>query len=309
MRINFDFMDLESFLAVMETGSFHGASGRLSLSQSSVTRRVQKLETALGSTLFERTTRDVRPTLAAKRLRQRAEEILDEVKETTRAMRDENAAFAHQRAQSVTLATIPTVVSGLVAPALRRFRGDHQGTRVRILDLAANEVAEAVATGEVDFGVCSIPLLEPVIEFELVLSDPMVLALASEHPRCQQTEVAWSDLSGEPLILPARGTGNRLLIDEALARTKLPVRWTYEVGRSTTALNLVAAGVGVAPLPLSAMAMREGNDIAWRHMAGPNISRPIGLLRRAGQRDSAAAASLIECIRICGARWADHHPA
>jgi len=299
MRINFDFTDLEAFLAVMETGSFHVASERLNLSQSSITRRVQKLETALRSTLFERTTRDVRPTLAAKRLQQRAEAILDEVKETARAMQDESAAFAHQRAQSVTVATIPTVVSGLIAPALRKFSDELPGARVRLRDLAANEVAEAVAAGEVDFGICSIPLLEPATEFELLFNDPMVLALNPEHKFCQRVEIAWTDLAGEGLILPAQGTGNRLLIDEALARTKLPLRWTYEVGRSTTALDLVAAGVGVAPLPLSAMEQRQG--VVWRQMKSPEISRPIGLLRRAGQRESAAAAALIKHIVASGA--------
>ena len=86
MRIKFDFLDLEAFLAVKETSSFHAASERLNLSQSSVTRRVQKLEEALGTEVFERTTRDVRPTLAAKRLQVRAEAILQDAQETTLAM-------------------------------------------------------------------------------------------------------------------------------------------------------------------------------------------------------------------------------
>ncbi|WP_029064993.1 LysR family transcriptional regulator, partial [Labrenzia sp. DG1229] len=85
MRINFDFNDLEAFLAVMETGSFHLAAERLNLSQSAITRRVQKLEDVLGSSLFERTTRAVRPTLAAKRLQARAEVMLEGARETTLA--------------------------------------------------------------------------------------------------------------------------------------------------------------------------------------------------------------------------------
>lgn len=297
MRINFDFTDLEAFVAVMDTASFHAASERLNLSQSSITRRVQKLEAALGSTLFERTTRDVRPTLAAKRLLQRAEVILDEVKETTRAMQDESAVYAHQTAKSVTVATIPTVISGLIAPAVGRLRYDLPDVRVRILDLAANEVAEAVASGEADFGICSIPLLEPGTEFELLFSDPMVLAFNPDHVFVQNKEISWADLGGEPLILPARGTGNRLLIDEALARAKLPLRWTYEVGRSTTALDLVSAGAGLAPLPLSALSAKSTGAIVWRHIANPAVSRPIGLLRRAGLRDSPTAAALISTIK------------
>lgn len=299
MRINFDFTDLEAFLAVMETNSFHEASEKLHLSQSSISRRVQKLETALDSTLFERSTRDVRPTLAAKRLQQRAETILDEVKETSRAMRDESAAFSHQRAQQVTVATIPTVVGALIAPAVSRLRADGRAIRLRILDLAANEVAEAVSQGVADFGICSIPLLEPATEFETLFTDRLALGLAPDHPLAERASIAWEDLSGEALILPARGTGNRLMIDEALARTKLPLRWTYEVGRSTTAMDLIASGVGVAPLPRSALTQTNEQRVVWRPLTSPSVARPVGLLRRTGQEDATAAAALIDAIRAC----------
>lgn len=296
MRINFDFLDLEAFLAVKETGSFHLASERLNLSQSSVTRRVQKLEEALGTQLFERTTREVRPTLAAKRLQLRAEAILQDAQETTLALRDESAAFAHQRAQTVTLATIPTVIGALVSPAIHAFRVAGQTARIRLLDLAANEVAEAVAQGEADFGLCSIPMLEPVTEFTLLFNEPMVLALPADHPLGHRTTLTWPDLASEPLILPARGTGNRLLIDEALARSRTPVRWTFEVGRTSTALELVSRGIGIAPLPRLALDGTSSDNVRWRPVNGPDVARPIGLLTRIGQKDTPQAAALKRAI-------------
>ncbi|MGI9399732.1 MAG: LysR family transcriptional regulator [Rhizobiaceae bacterium] len=292
MRINFDFLDLEAFLAVKETGSFHLASERLGLSQSSVSRRILKLEENLGSILFERTTRDVRPTLAAKRLQIRAESILQEAQETTRAMRDETAAYAYQRAQTVTVATIPTVVRGLVCPAINGFRAAGNNARIRILDLAANEVAEAVAQGEADFGISSIPMLEPTTEFTRLFDDPMVLAMPFDHEMARHKSLSWQDLKGEPLILPARGTGNRLLIDEALARSPNPLHWEYEVGRSTTALDLVSAGIGVAPLPKMALLGERLEGICWRPVGDPDVSRPIGLLSRLAQEDLPAGGEL-----------------
>ena len=96
MGINYDFGDLEAFLAVKETGSFHAAATRLNMSQSAITRRIQKLEDALDSRLYVRTTRAGKPTLAAKRLQARAEALLQDARETTEAMRDDSVAFAHQ---------------------------------------------------------------------------------------------------------------------------------------------------------------------------------------------------------------------
>lgn len=292
MRINFDFLDLEAFLAVKELGSFHAAAARLNLSQSSVTRRVRKLELALGTSLFERTTREVRPTLAAKQLQLRAEAILQEAQETTRALRDETAAHAHQQAQTVILASVPTVIGGLVGPALGRFRAAGQSARVRILDMAANEVAEAVAQGEADLGICSIPAEEPMTEFRPLFSEELVLALRDDHPLAGRGRLTWADLADETLILPTRGTGNRLLIDEALARGAVPLRWTYEVGRTTTALELVSRGVGLAPVPRMALSASLFGGLAGLPLTRPEVSRPIGLLSRFGQRDRPAVLAL-----------------
>ena len=292
MRINFDFLDLEVFLSVMDTGSFHMASDRMGLSQSSVTRRIQKLENVLDSKLFERTTRAVKPTLAAKRLRLRAEAILDEAQETTRALLDESMAYNHQRARSITLATIPTVISDLIIPAIQSFRKKHPTTRIRLLDMAANEVAEAVALGEADFGVCSVATLEPTTRFEFLFDDPMMVAMKCGHRLAEAEQVPWAHLQEERLILPSRSTGNRMLIDDALARAGLPLSWSFEVTRTSTALELVSAGLGIAPLPRSAIASVDLAKIRILPLEQPIISRPVGFLTRSAQGTNSIVESL-----------------
>lgn len=297
MRINFDIQDLETFLAVKETGSFQAASRRLNISQPSVSRRIRKLEDALGSVLFTRTTREVRPMLAAKRLHIRAEAILEDLRETSRAMRDESDAHAYQRARTVNVATIPSVVGALLVPALRRFPGGGDGARIRILDVSANDVAVAVAEGEADLGICSVPMLEPTTSFEPLFSDPLVLAIPRDSTLAGLSGVAWADLEKQTLILPARGTGNRLLIDEALARTVHKVRWSLEVGRTSTALDLVAEGIGVAPLPRMALAGSTPQRVRQCRITSPEVMRPIGLLTRYGQVDTKRTAALKTALR------------
>ena len=294
MRINYDFGDLEAFLAVKETGAFHAAADRLNLSQSAITRRIQKLEEALGSQLFERTTRSLKPTLAAKRLQARAEAIIADAQETTRAMRDESVAYAYQRGAMVTFAAIPTVAGLLISPAITAFRESGHSARIRILDGTANEVAEAVASGEADFGICSIPMLEPSTDFEPLFDDQFVVTLHNSHPLSARDTVQLSDLDDTPLIVPARGTGNRLLIDEAMARARQPLKWSIEVGRSATALVLVQDDMGAALLPKSCIG---DADVSTCTLDVLDIARPIGLLSRLGQRDLSPIIALKAAIR------------
>lgn len=297
MRINYEFNDLEAFLAVKETGSFHQAAERLNLSQSAVTRRVQKLETALDTVLFKRTTREVRPTLAAKRLQTRAEAILETAQETSLAMRDESIAFEYQRNLVITVAVIPTIISSLMTAAIKKFREQGQKARIRLLDHTANTVAETVAKGDADFGIGSIPELEQSTQFEHLFDDQIVLVHRRDHPINTRQNLDWPDLAGEDLIVPARGTGNRLLIDEAMARSGLPLQWTYEARRSTTALELVSAGIGLALLPKSTVSQHQNTAITSKSIANPAITRPVGFLTRVGQKPTSTELALKTIIR------------
>ena len=288
MGINYDFDDLEAFMAVKETNSFRLAAEKLHLSQSVISRRIRKLETALDSILFERTTRSVKPTLAAKRLHVRAKAMLDDRREMTLAMRDESVAFQYQRNIVITVALVPTVVSLLIPTSVKAFHKLGQKARFRLLDLTANGVAEQVAKGEADFGISSIPELEPNTEFIPLFNDEIVMVCPENHKLAELSLVNWTDFAAEELIVPCRGTGNRLLIDETMARAGLSISWSYEIRRSTTALELVAAGMGLALLPKSAIDPNKINGVEIRTISNPCIIRPIGLLKRIGHKPTAA---------------------
>lgn len=296
MRINFDFADLEAFLVLCETGSFVGAARHLGHSQSTLTRRIQRLEDELGTALFERTTRSVRPTLAAKRFRARAQTMLDDARESLREMQDETARFRHQTATIVTVAAVPSAIPRLLIPAAGLFAERAGGARLRIHDLLANEVTEAVLSGDADFGLTSLITQEPGLDFAPLLEDRIVLAVPRGHPLADTGSVAWSELSGHRLILPLQGSGNRALIDRMLARHRISLRWTYEVQRTTTSLEMVRSGLGVAPLPLSAVSLSAGEDQTLRDLVEPEVTRGFWLVTREKGRLSPDALMLHDQI-------------
>ena len=57
--MNFDINDLIAFRAVAELGNFRKAAESIHISQPAFSRRIEKLENALGTQLLERTTRKV----------------------------------------------------------------------------------------------------------------------------------------------------------------------------------------------------------------------------------------------------------
>ena len=294
MRISYDFIDLEIFLAVMETGSFHLAAEKLNTSQSAVTRRIQKLENALEVRLFHRTTRSVKPSLAAKSFQQRAQIILNEAKQATASMRDETARLAFQNRRIITVAAVPSAIPKLLTHAIQTFQLTNANARFRILDRLANDVAETVASGEADFGISSIPPLEPNIDFELIAEDKFVLVTTHNHHFSKLNSLHWADLANESLILPTKGTGNRMLIDEAIARSELSPHWLFEVRRTSTAIEMVKAGFGFAVLPDLAV---NDSKLVSIPLLEPSVIRPIGLITRSNATLSDEALNLMLCLK------------
>lgn len=302
MRINFEFSDLEAFLAVADLGSFQRAAEQLNVSQPALTRRIQKLEATLGVRLFDRTTRSLKLTLAAKRLRGRAQAMVDGAAEAMLALQDETARFEYERNAIVSIALVPSATQRILTNAIQEFRRRGYAARIRILDGLANDVAEAVAQGEADFGVTSIPALEPNIGFQAITDDPFVLAFRRDSPLAEQAEIRWDSLKDLPLIVAMKGTGNRMVIDEALARARQSLSWLYEVRRTTTALCLAEAGIGVAVLPETAVPGDPKSPIVSCPLVAPTVSRTIGIVRRLAQPLPTPAEAMIRILEEGGAK-------
>ncbi|NVK30163.1 MAG: LysR family transcriptional regulator [Gammaproteobacteria bacterium] len=294
MRINYDFGDLQAFLAVFEYLSFQRASAELDLSQSAITRRVHKLEQVLGQPLFERTTRRVTPTNTAKQLAIRVAPIIDALHETHLAIHDNSTALAYQRQQTIRIAAVPTLIPGLLVPALHRLRQERPNLRIQIVDKSNHQVAQAVQSAEVDIGLGSMPVLDPGLDFTPITDDRMVVTSQTPIAGANDDMIDWSQLTNLPLIAPAKGTGNRLLLDEAFARKRLQIQWHYEVGRSSTALDLVRAGLGVAIVPKLSLI---GADLYAYYLSDPDLLRPIGIIHQQRLSVTPLIAELIEMLK------------
>lgn len=292
MSINCEMLDLRAFLAVAELGSFSRAAETLNLSQPALSRRIQKLEMAVGEPLLERTTRQVAPTAVGHELLPLVRRMLDELDGSLFALRDLGSA----RGGLVTIACLPTAAFYFLPAVIRRFNEAYPRIRVRILDLSAVEGLQAVARGEAEFGINLMGASSPDLSFDALLEDPFVLAARRDHPLAVRATVAWSDLEPYRLITVHRSSGNRTLLDAALARSGLRLRWFYEVTHLSTSLGLVEAGLGISVLPRLATPRDEHPILVTRPIGAPTVSRTIGIVRRRGTSLSPPAQRFLELL-------------
>lgn len=290
--MNCELLDLRALVAVADGRSFLRAAQQLNLSQPALSRRIQKLEQAVGTVLVERTTRTVRLTAAGAQVVPLIRRMLQEIDGSLVGL----MAQGERAAGRITLASIPSATVQFLPEVLQRFSLDHRNTRVRILDLSAGECAEAVRTGEAEFGL-SLPVgPDSDLSYSPLYDDPYGLVCRKDDPLADIADVGWADLVERRLVTVHRGSGNRTTLEAGLAAQGIHLTWFYEVTRLTSALALVDAGLGPSVLPKLACAGPEAGNLVWRPLKNPVIFRSIGLLQRPGGQLSPACARLVSLL-------------
>ena len=295
-RINLDLAELRAFIAVADHASFSAAAAELHLSQSALSRRIERLENALGAKLFERTTRKVALSAVGREFLRRARELLDGLEESMMNIRE----VAEKMRGEVTVACVPSAVRYFLPQVLRDYHRQYPNIVLRIVDEGANGVLAAVARSEADFGLNYIGTQEPDVDFEPILKEPFVLACRRDHVLAKRKKVSWAELNEHEYMTVTKASGNRMVLDQALTDTPLRPRWFCEVRHVLTIVGLVEAGLGIAAVPRLAMPPADHPLLVSVPLVEPAVERTIGLIRLRARHLPPAAQQLYDMIRAMG---------
>jgi DNA-binding transcriptional LysR family regulator len=290
MAIDLD--QLRAFVAVAEAQSLTRATETLHLSLPAVSRRLSALEDELGVALLARSTRRVALTQTGREFLPRARRLLDELEESLLGIRE----TAARRRGLVTIACIPTAAYYFLPATLADFARRFPNVRVRVMDLSADGVTDAVATGGVEFGIGMEGAVHPEVEFRPLRRDPFVLACRRDHPLAKKRSLRWADLQNETLVGVSRRSGNRLILDRALLPRGIQPNWRYEAEHLSTSLGLVEAGLGVAVVPRLALPRDPHPVLVARPLTDPKIERATGVVLRRGAVPGPAARALLDLL-------------
>ncbi len=297
MKIDFD--GVQAFVMIAEVGSFHRAAQQLHITQTALTRRIQKLEAYLDTRLLDRTTRRVELTAVGREFLPQARNIVLDMMTAVGRLKDMS-----QRAQgNFTLACIPSMSSHVLPDVIRRYSSDHPDNRIRLLDGAAHEVQAAVLGGQAELGIAVQGQKHPDLVETLLFSDPLVFICRTDHPLQARKNVTWGDMRDADLIGVSSFTATRIFMDYQLAKRGIRFQGNYEVQHHATAVNMVAAGVGSAILPASCLKEGDRPGVRKIPMTQPTVRRKVVLLRRKQGSLSPAALAFHDLLRKMAPRF------
>ena len=276
---------LRYFLAVAEELNYTRAAERLHIAPQALSAAIQQLESGLGVRLFERTTRKVELTEAGAALEPEARRTLTHAHAAVRAA--ERAA----RGETGTLRVgfLASTANYILPPVVRAVRERYPGIDLRVEELAVAELVAAVRDRRLDAGITRPPLLDDAsLVTEHVLTEPVAAVVPADHRHAGRSSLLLADLAGERWVLTERSSWppwHAKYDDDFRAAGFEPD--VVQRGSSVQGLlALVAAGVGVTRLPVSARTLRD-SGISFVPLVGETAD--VVLLMRATSRPATLA--------------------
>jgi DNA-binding transcriptional LysR family regulator len=254
---------LRYFLEVARSGSLTEASAHLHVAASALSRQIQGLESALGTTLFERHARGMVLTeagevlaLHARRAQLDAERALDEI-----------GALRGLRAGQVRLATSDAFANEFVPRLCTEFQRTHQGIQFSVQVLPTAQVPAAVRAASADIGLCFSRAPEQDIDVAYRQRAPVLALIPPGHALAAARSLSLARMARYPLALPPRDTTVRQLVDIVASRLGLRLAPVLESNHARAMLHFAASGGGLS----------VASEITARHMvqSGKLLARPI----------------------------------
>jgi DNA-binding transcriptional LysR family regulator len=235
---------------VVARGSFSAAADSLHLSQSAVSQQVAALEREVGVPLLERTSDGPKLTSAGEALMEHGDAVLCRLEEAEREL----AQIAGLEGGRLRVASFPTASAALMTRALPLFRRRFPKVELEFNEAEPEDSYPALKRGELDLAVIfdypEFPLdFSRDVEAELILTEPMQVALPSGHPLAAAKSVRLQDLADEDWLCGALPSSCRDQVLGLGREAGFEPRISFQSDDYAVLKGFVAGGLGVSILP------------------------------------------------------------
>ncbi len=281
--------ELDTFVAVAGCLSFSKAATKLQVTQPAVSKRIQALESQLGTSLFDRLGKKVYLTDAGRLLQPRAETILQSLADTERLLQN-----LHNRVEGVLrLATSHHVGLHRLAPVLKSFTRGHGAVKLDIRFEDSEAAHDLVRGADCELAVVTLdPKGGSELDYHPLWNDPLCFVVSQEHPLAGSARTSLATLACEPVILPGLATYTGRIVVEVFDTLNIPLQPVMSTNYLETISMLVGTGIGWSVLPRS-MVHPPMVELATD---GPHMHRTLGIVTHPHRTLSNAAEAFIDVL-------------
>ena len=292
--------ELRYIVTLAQESHFGRAAERCHVSQPTLSVGVKKLEDELGVLIFERTKSAVRLTPVGEGIVTQAQKVLEQAQ----SIRELAQAGKNQLASPLKVGAIYTVGPYMfphLIPQLHRVAPDMP---LYIEENFTHILRDKLRTGELDAIIIALPFQEADVLTLPLYDEPFYVLMPANHPWSKKQTIDAEMLNDKSLLLLGEGHCFRDQVLEACPTTRkgeAPSHTTVESSSLETIRHMVASGLGVSILPLSAVDSHHYSPgvLDIRPMTAPVPLRTVAIAWRASFPRPKAIEVLADSIRLC----------
>ena len=243
-----DLVSLSLFNLVARTGSISQGAELAMLAVGAASKRMTDLEAAFGVPLLERHSRGVKLTPAGEALHQHVQRILGEVDRMSADLSD----HAKGLIGVVRLWANTSAITQFLPGDLAAFARVQPGIRIELNEADSREVVMAVLDGRADLGIFAdrTPVLG--LQTQGYRRDRLVLVVPPNHPLAKRKKVAFAEAVDYDFVSLTQATSLAQRLELESGQLSKPLRIRIQVRSFDAMCQMVAAGLGIAVLPVAA---------------------------------------------------------
>lgn len=279
---------LRTFLSVASIGSFTLAAKKLQLTQPALSKRIKRLETIVGSNLFDRVGNHVIETEAGRLLREQAPAILGSIDSTFQDIRDLTGKVSGQ----LHIGTSHYIGLHLLPDYLEHYIDTYPEVDLNI-DFIDSELAyDRVLSGDLELALLTFPSQSnPRLEHQLIWQEALQIVCHRDYELLNHQD-PMSQLSNYPCILPPAHTFPRELFEHQLETLGVHLGKVKTANYLEVIAKLVACKMGWTLLPERLVSepltlIGESDKLSVRSM---------GIIYRTNKTLSNAAQALVDLL-------------
>jgi LysR family transcriptional regulator, hca operon transcriptional activator len=267
MELVVELRHLRYFVAVAEEGSLTvAAEKRLHTAQPSLSRQMRDLEYQVGVPLMNRSVRGVELTAAGRAFLDHARLALVQVEAAVEAAR----RVAQPAKPTFALGFLTGQEMDWLPEAMRILREELPNIEVSICSQYSPDLAQNLLRGKLDLAFMRAEAQMPDLEYRVVVKEPLIVAMPSDHRLASQDTIALQDIAGETFIgMSNTAPALRMVIEEYLERMGVDLKPAHRVDNLAMAMSLIASTRGMALLPTYAR-----NFLPWSVTSRPLRGEP-----------------------------------
>ncbi|MEH2595116.1 DNA-binding transcriptional LysR family regulator [Bradyrhizobium sp. AZCC 1577] len=265
-----DLQQLRLAVVACDYGSFRRAAEALSIKHTVLSRSIGQLEHLVGTSLFERSSGGVRPTLAGRAVLRIARLILEQVD----TLVDTGRSIGRGEAGHLVLGFCTSMSTGNLRATLGEFKKRLPQVELTTVERSRSRLMTALRSGTVDAVVIPGRLLSRDTEAQPLWSERLMISLPQDHGLAARESIYWTDLRDQTVLLSQYDPGQELedlLVSKLVLAEGRPKIERHDVSRGIIK-SLVSLGMGVSLVMESDVGARFAG-LAYRELqdgAGPS---------------------------------------